>query len=408
MQVHVTPLPRWPSEPAPVPKQGTGSKASDLISSTLALAREWAPDPRAVILSGSHASGEAVWVEHQGRMVSLSDVDLYVMLEDEAGCRDARARRGLALRGLAGRCLEAGLAAPLEAGFHTASGLARLPARPGTLELSRHGRVVRGEAKALDRVPRHRPGDVSAEEIALLLENRGCELLWCRPLLDSADRLDRLRGRHGVFKCALDLAGVTALLRGDYPDGHAARVAWAREHRPAPRDPEERELDRLWDLALAWRDTEPGARAPAEGDDEWRAAVRGWVRLWWEVGARLAQPSERSAIARTLALARRARLRRRLREAVLPGGGNGPGRWPLLAKALGGTLRHRVHASAALLLLAAANGGARAIPPPESRALARLGVVKHPAHSEWEPARRAVVRAWDRWLLDGQRTADPA
>jgi hypothetical protein len=31
-----------------------------------------------------------------------------------------------------------------------------------------------------------------------------------------------------------------------------------------------------------------------------------------------------------------------------------------------------------------------------------------PERAGWEEARRAVVTAWDRWLLDGLRTAEPA
>ena len=110
--------------------------------------------------------------------------------------------------------------------------------------------------------------------------------------------------------------------------------------------------------------------------------------------------------ARVLAVARRARLRRRLRDALVARP-NGPGRMARLARAGSGTLQHRVNASAALLVFAAAGGGvAGALPPATAAALARLGVV--PERPDWEAARRAVVTAWDRWLLDGQRTAEPA
>jgi hypothetical protein len=384
-----------------------------LLSAALGLALEWAPGPRAVLLSGSHAAGDAVWVELQGRPVSLSDVDLYVLLDDDAACRAARSRRRPALRGLARRCLAFGLAAPLEAGFLTAAGLARLPARPGTLELSRHGRAIGGDASALELVPRWRPADVSAEEILLLLENRGCELLWCRPRLASSDALERLKGRHSVLKCALDLAGVTALLGGEYPDGAAARVAWARQRALAPRDAQEdagaKELDRLWQSGLSWRGGDVTARAPAEAEEEWMAAARAWARTWRAVDARIAPDAQAAEpIARVLAVARRARFRRRVREALAPEAAGGPGRWPLLARALDGTLRHRVHASATLLLLAAGGGSGRSLPPPVSAALERLGVVPRAACGAFEDARAAIVLAWDRWLLDGQRTAEPA
>jgi hypothetical protein len=395
------------------------------LSAALEHVLEWAPAPRAVILSGSHASGEAVWTEDAGRPLSLSDIDFYVLLEDEALCRAARMRQSAARGGLARRCLEFGLAAPLEAGFHTTQGLARLPARPGTIELARHGRVVHGDPRALDLVPRFGPRDVSFEETLLLLENRGCELLWCRPRLAAREPLERAKGRHAVLKCALDLAGVEALLAGEYPDGARARVEWARRNGAPARGAGARERDRLWDAALAWRAGDVVPLERAEGEEEWAMAARAWSLAFGEASAQLGGASARvgeaatrvgeaaaqlgagagTSEARVLEVARRARLRRRLRDALLPRG-NGPGRMARLERIGMGTLQHRVHASATLLLLGAAGGATSgALPPATAAALERLGVV--PARAEWEAARRAVVTAWDRWLLDGQRTAEP-
>ncbi len=406
----MSPPPASAAEPTPSRSAGADSPSSQLLSAALELALEWAPAPRAVFLSGSHAAKTAVWVEHLGRAVTLSDVDLYVLLDDEAECRAARSRRRLALSGLARRCLGFGLAAPLDAGFLTPGGLARLPARPGTIDLGRHGQLIRGQGRLADLVPRFSPADVDAEEIELLLENRGCELLWCRPRLSSPDRLARLQGRHAVLKCALDLAGVMALLGGEYPEGPESRVAWARENRAASQGAahaaETRELDRMWDTGLSWRRGAAAVLEPAEGVEEWMAAVRSWARAFWATSARVAPRAKEEPIARALALARRARLRRRLRQA-LTGGGNGHGRWSLLAHSLAGTLQHRVHASAALLLLSA-DAGVDPLAHPTALALERLGVVPRSACSGWEEARSAVVVAWDRCLLDGQRTADPA
>src|SRR5258705_12703144 len=107
---------------------------------------------------------------------------------------------------------------------------------------------------------------------------------------------------------------------GEYPDGARGRVARARQLRPAPHGPEEeaeaREQDRLWDGALAWRAGEVAVREPAEGEEEWRAVVRGWTRAFWDAQARFAPHSGGPPADRVLALARRARLRRRLRDAL--------------------------------------------------------------------------------------------
>ena len=377
----------------------------------LELTLEWAPAPRAVVLAGSHAGGEAVWIEHRGGLVSLSDIDLYVLLDDDGECRAARARSCDSLKVLARRCLAFGLAAPLEVGFHTPSGIQRLPARPGTIELSRHGRVIHGDARALDLVPRFREGDVSAEEILLLLENRGCELLWCRPLLSADAPLDRLKGRHATLKCALDLAAAACLLGGEYPDGARSRIGRARERRPEATRPQEwaeaEELDRLWEAALSWRGGEVAALAPANAEEEWGATVRGWTRVWREASGRLAPGAPGEPVARALAMAGRARLRRRVRDALLPRA-RVPASRRRIWSALGGTVQHRVHASATLLLLAAGAGLPRPLPPRAAEALARLGVVPRAACGEWDAASPAVVEAWDRWLLDGQRTAPPA
>ena len=247
------------------------------------------------------------------------------------------------------------------------------------------------------------------EWMNLLLENRGCELLWCRPLLSAAGPLDRMRGRHSTLKCALDLAGATCLLGGEYPDGAPSRVAMARQRRvPAP-DPASKaaaeDQDRLWGTALAWRRGEVEALPPEKADDEWRATVRSWTSLWHEAGARLAAGAPEEPVARALALARRARLRRRVREVFAPRGENAPRPGLRLWPSLGGTLQHRVHASAALLLHASGLGGASPLSPRTAAALARLGVVPDRACAAWAPAATAVVAAWDGWLLDGQRTA---
>jgi predicted nucleotidyltransferase len=197
----------------------------------IARVRVWAgPGRIAVLLSGSHAAGDAVWVDHRGRPVSLSDVDLYVLLPSREACRAAEARASREVAGLREWLLEQGFAAPLEAAFLTPADLERLPPRPATLELGVHARVVEGDPASKGRVPAFTARDVPAEEVTLLLENRGFELLLAHPAVAGDTPLDRMRARHGLLKTALDLAGVAALRAGEYPDRAAARVAWARAH----------------------------------------------------------------------------------------------------------------------------------------------------------------------------------
>src|SRR5207244_4424778 len=83
--------------------------------------------------------------------------------------------------------LEWGLAAPLEVAFVTLDGLARMPARPGTVELARSGRVLFGDAAVMERLPLWEPASIDREERMLLLENRAFELWWAvRPAAPQA------------------------------------------------------------------------------------------------------------------------------------------------------------------------------------------------------------------------------
>jgi hypothetical protein len=89
-------------------------------------------------------------------------------------------------------------------------------------------------------------------------------------------------------------------------------------------------------------------------------------------------------------------------------GGLGPGtrsRWRFASR---GTPQHRLNASASILVLAAADGddGAR-LAPATTSALARLGAVEVRRDHAWHDAASRALRTWDRWMLDGQRFAEP-
>jgi hypothetical protein len=385
--------------------------AGAALDPVLAIAREWAGRRcEALVLSGSHASGEAVWCRWNDRIVTLSDLDLYAIVPDETEARAARLRARAGRSGLGPRLLELGFAAPLELAVLTRAGLSRQPARPGTLELARRGRVVDGDPGALASLPRFAPGDVPFEETLLLLENRGFELLLSVAGLESADELAPLRSRHALLKAAADLATVLALARGELPDGTAARIEWARAHAlPALADtlPDEPQaalaaLPALWETALRWR---AGAVERLPGDlarAEWKAAARAWAAVWWS----LQSGAPRDPWACALRVARRAPLRRRARQALASLARPGMPAAAALRSAMGGTAQHRVHGSATVLLLAAAgSAGAPALPVGALRALRALAVTRA---AEWEGARRDVVSAWDRGWQDGQRTAEGA
>jgi hypothetical protein len=216
--------------------------------------------------------------------------------------------------------------------------------------------------------------------------------------------LRRATARHGVLKTSVDLALAIAMEAGELPLGAATRVARARALLATPAFAGLRAdaPTAAWDQALAWRAGEAGALEPAALRAEWRAVARGWVAVWRRTADRV-RPGGEDDWQRVLALAARARLRRRLRLGLSePHGGPLPARLRRMAL---GTPQHRLNASAAAMLVAAGEG-TEAVPALAGRALrvlARLGVLERP--SGWDDACRRLAHAWDTRLLDGQRTA---
>ncbi len=382
------------------------------LEAPLDLARRWAGAQRlALIVSGSHASGDAVWVTHEGKPVSLSDLDVYAVVPDEAAKRAAIARARDDRNGLGARLLAMGLAAPLEVGFHTPTDLAALPARPGTLELRRTGRVVDGDAAWRDAIPAWTARDVSAEEIWLLHENRAFELLWAtRPSSPDSRgaELDALKRRHAVLKCALEIASVIALSTGEYPGSAAARVALARERWNAPSWNRTGTPEPPWDAALAWRGGHVERLVPGTAFAERDRTLCAWVVIWHRLAGVDWDPAR--PFASVARVARRARLRRRLREALLPEPRIARLRVPggRIRHALDGTPRHRLNAAAAAHLMCEA--ACRATPDGPTASVRRLELQRVTRQLGVETtasdAGADLVRAWDRGFLDGQRTED--
>ncbi len=415
-----------PSElPEPVDRftPGTGSGLSATWRPVLELVLGWTGEGLdSLLLSGSHATGEAVWVEFEGRVVSLSDLDLYAVMRDDAAVSAAlRARESTPAATCAEAARRAGLAGPLEVAFVTRAGLARMPARPGTVELVRSGRVLLGDEGVLERLPRWQPAGIGVEERLLLLENRAFELLWAWHALGHG--LQGLRAQHVILKSALDLAAARTLAHGELPARAADRVALARSlgaptSLPSWLSGAWEGLDPLWSAALAWRSGRAEEVREEHASHAWRAAGRAWCAAWWveqEAPGVSADPWERA-----LASAARGSLLRRLRRSLRPvprAGEAGASRADLtLASAAGlarsvlprplldlldrvshawaGTPRLRVHGTAVVLLLAAAQSpGDPVLPAGALRALRRLGVTREPQFGQ---ASRVAVTAWGR------------
>jgi len=385
---------------------GAGFEVSDVLRPALERAVERAgPGLEALILSGSHAMGEAVWTALDGRIVSLSDVDLYAVMRTDAAAAGARAVHAPVVS--ARERLSWGLLAPVEVAFVTLPGLARMAARPGTVELSRSARVVAGDESVLARLPRWQPAAIDAEERLLLLENRAFELLWADAAW-AGNAVPRLRARHAVLKAALELAAARTLAAGELPAGAAARVARAIELGSPTGAPSWlagawEGLLPLWQEALLWR--RGGARLVSDEVQaaSWHAVTRAWCVAWW---AEAPQGVPSDPWERVLALAARGSLARRFRRSLppVPGDDSAPHVLERLRRAPAGTPEHRIHGSASALMLAAAQGaGVPRLPAGALRALHALGVTRA---DRFGAAARETLVAWDRQLHIGDRAAE--
>src|SRR5262245_27173237 len=407
----MTAVPREHPEPVDRFAPGTGSGLSAILAVAVPRVRTWAGDGLlALVLSGSHATGEAVWIAHEGRRVSLSDLDLYAVLADEGAARAAlRASTGDRVAAHDPALREAGLLAPLEVAFVSSAGLARMPARPGTVELARSGRVLVGEPAFLERLPRWTPEAIDGEERLLLLENRAFELLWAH--LTFGPGLAGLRAWHAVLKTALELAASRALMAHELPAGSPARVARARALGAPPGAPSWLEgawdaLEAPWRLALRWRGGQEGP-GPEDFRRTWRAVVRAWAALWW---AHVAGPdATRDPWTLARSSAARGSLARRLRRSLRPSPDPRAGAGSLgsrLAHAPAGTPLNRLHGVAAVLLLAAAQSpGEPVLPSGAFEALRRLGFA---STSSFADAARRALREWGREIPAGAASGGPA
>jgi hypothetical protein len=355
--------------------------------------------PLALILGGSHASGEGVWIERDGRRVTLSDADLWAVLPDETRRRDAALRLAAAESALAREARALGFDAPVEVTLVTPVSLASMPARPATLELAARGRVLIGDAAWLARLPHCTARDVSEEETLLLLENRAFELLDAA--VDPAGERG-LRARHAVLKTALDLAAVLALSARELPIGAWARVRWARER--LTRDPAMTHLAAtglpdLWDTALDWRAGRVATLPPDEAAAEWRITVTAWVAVW----RHLTGAGARDLDTHALRLAARGSWPRRVRRSLAFRSAGAPSLVRRMRAASHGTPQHRLNASATVLLIAAAaSPGEPVLDRAAVRALRSLDVTPRDATS-WAVCARFLVRCWSDWVLGGRR-----
>lgn len=139
-----------------------------------------------IVLVGSFARGEDLWVEWEGQSRCLSDVEVLAVVEEES-LRDLawrqdieRALKRALLVGIMGELFTEGANAigiDMSVGFTTKPHLRRLKPHIFTLELKRFGKVIFGDPSVLDLIPDYTPADLSRIDALVLLCNRIVEQL---------------------------------------------------------------------------------------------------------------------------------------------------------------------------------------------------------------------------------------
>ncbi len=239
-----------------------------------------------IFAGGSLARGEAWYARIDGELEVYSDVDLYVVVDDEAKLAAVRsAAASLATPEAGGvRFLR-----PPDVGVYTRSDLAAQPARPGTIDLPVHHLLLHGDSSVPERLPRLDPSRIVREEALYLLENRVTEIAATDPGSQGGrERLTMIL----ALKARLDVHVAHAIAEGSFVPTLAAR---AKAFASAP----SAGLDAVAhdDIADAYRAAaDPGAwLAGRRGREERERALSVLTRAWRALaGNVLGLPNESS------------------------------------------------------------------------------------------------------------------
>jgi hypothetical protein len=181
---------------------------------------------RAIVLTGSLARDEGTWQWRSGRVRMLGDAEFIVVLREDASFPSGERLNGL-VRDIDGRLRAHGILAKIGLSPVRPTYLKALRPHIFAYELIEHGKVIWGDKRVLDLIPRFSPSDIPFEDGFRILLNRLIELL---EVVCEAKCIDSLteRVRYRAIKLLLDMATSLLVFERQYEStyrGRATRVA---------------------------------------------------------------------------------------------------------------------------------------------------------------------------------------
>jgi hypothetical protein len=143
---------------------------------------------RSIFVTGSLPRGEIAWFETGGKLEIYSDVDISVVVADDAAWEDARHRARRAVRDIGCKGEGYEWMRNADVGVYVLADLLAQPARPGTVDAFRCHQLLYGDAEIPKMMERVAAKPIDRTEGLYLLENR---------MIEKADLFERIHSGAG-------------------------------------------------------------------------------------------------------------------------------------------------------------------------------------------------------------------
>ena len=178
--------------------------------------------PPALVLTGSLARDEATFLSLGPRWRLLGDAEFMMFSARRRELPSPERLRELARR-VTARLAGRGMDAKIEISAATVRYLNRMPPCQFGFELRRHGRVLLGQPRLLQCIPRFSRRQLPADDAYRLLCNRLVELL-AYPGLIAGQRAAHPRAAYALLKLQLDMATSYLIFLGEYASTYQRRA----------------------------------------------------------------------------------------------------------------------------------------------------------------------------------------